>query len=187
MIGLSSLGLSAALLLVSQLGVSVTPVQGALEVNLRLEDALPESFSDALPSGAVVRVIYPIRVRKQRAWIWDGKMWKGEVASRVAFDPLTGRYLCELLLDEVLVSSAEVNTAEEARSWLLAPPPIRLVFDELKDVHRLYIRARAVFSTGTTMLVFPRSEGTEWVTAYVSGDGAADDETGSGPPETDSD
>ncbi len=50
-----------------------------------------EAFTDALPSGAVVRVIYPLRVRKNRTFIWDGRIWKGEATSRVAFDPLTGK------------------------------------------------------------------------------------------------
>jgi hypothetical protein len=167
MLSLSCLGLSAALLLTTQLAVTAVPTQGALEVQLTLEEALPEAFTDALPSGAVVRVIYPIRVRKKRSFIWDGRVWKGEVTSRVAFDPLTGRYFCELLLDEVLVTSQEVETAESARLWLLSPPPIRLVFDEMKDLHRLYVRARAVFSTSTTMLVFPNSEGTKWTNAQV--------------------
>jgi hypothetical protein len=153
------------------LSVTVTPVQGALEVQLILEDALPESLSDALPSGAVVRVVYPIRVRKQRTLIWDGRIWKGEAVSRVAFDPLTGRYLCELLLDEVMIDSREVDSAAEARSWLRSPPPFRLVFDELRDLGRLYVRARAIYSTSTTLLVFPKSEGTPWVAVEL---GASD-------------
>ncbi len=169
MIFLTTIGLAAALTLSTQLTVSVTPVQGALEVQLELQEALPESFLDALPSGAVVRVVYPLRVRKDRTFIWDGRIWKGEATSRVAFDPLTGRYLCELLLDEVLITSVEVETSDDALSWLLSPPPFRLVFDGLKDPHRLYVRARAVFSTSTTMLVFPDSEGTKWVTVSILG------------------
>jgi hypothetical protein len=167
MVVLSCLGLSLALLFSAQLGITVTPVQGALEVQLHLQESLPESFTDALPSGAIVRVIYPIRVRKDRPVLWDGRVWKGEATSRVAFDPVTGRYLCELLLDEVLVVSKEVGSATEAVEWLLAPPPIRLVFDEMKDLPRLYVRARAVFSTSTTLLVFPNSEGTKWVSVPV--------------------
>ena len=164
-----TLGLTVTLLLSTQLAVTVTPVQGALEVQLELNEALPEAFTDALPSGAVVRVIYPLRVRKNRTFIWDGRIWKGEATSRVAFDPLTGRYLCELLLDQVLVASTEVESADAALSWLLSPPPIRLVFDGLKDLNRLYVRSRAVFSTSTTLLVFPKSEGTEWVTIPILG------------------
>ncbi|MCD4749089.1 MAG: DUF4390 domain-containing protein [Thermoanaerobaculales bacterium] len=172
-----SLGLSVALLATAPLAIGVTPVRGALEIQLHLEEPLPETFTDALPSGAVVRVIYPLRVRRSRTLMWDGRVWKGEITSRVAFDPLVGRYQCELLLDEVIVTSAEVDSAKDAVSWLTTPPPVRLGLKDIRKLTRLYVRARAVFSVSTTLLVFPDTEGTDWVSVSVVPDASSNSPT----------
>lgn len=162
-----ALGLAAALSAPPPLIVEVSPVRGALEVRVQLEDSLPTAFTDTLPSGALVRVTYPVRVRSRRWLLWDGRVWKGQITSQAAFDPITDRYRCELLLDEVVVESAEMETAELALDWLRAPPPVRLVFEDPKNLDRLYVRARAVFSSTTMLLVFPNNDGTDWVSAPV--------------------
>ena len=167
MVSLAALGLSLSMLASAPLAIAVAPVRGALEVQLHLSQPLPETFTDALPSGAVVRVIYPLKVRRSRSLVWDGRIWKGEVTSRAIFDPLTGRYQCELLLDQVIVTSAEVESAEEALTWLTSPPPVRLGLEDVRSLKRLYVRARAVFSITTTLFVFPDAEGTDWVTVPV--------------------
>jgi hypothetical protein len=162
-----ALGLSI-LLAASSLAVEVTPTRESLEVQLELVEALPEAFAEALPSGAVIRVIYPLKVRSKRSFFWDRRLWHGEVIASATFDPITGRYRCELLLDEVMVASEERGSAAEAERWLTRPPAVRLALREVKRIERIYVRARAVYSTSTTWLVFPDSEGTEWVEAVIS-------------------
>lgn len=145
------------------LNVQLKIVGEGLEVRLHLQQELPKAFTDTLPSGAVVTVVYPLRLRKQRWWIWDGTLWKGELTARTAFDPITGRYRCELLLDEIMVASEERDTADGAADWLAAPPAFRVVVEGLDARKKLYFRARAVFSTSTTLLIFPDTTGTDWV------------------------
>jgi len=169
------LGLAAAVSAPPPLVLDVSPERGALEVRVVLEAELPTAFTETLPSGALVRVAYPIRVRSKRWLIWDGRLWKGLITSQAVFDPITDRYRCELLLDEIVVESREVETVEAAEEWLRAPPAVRLVLDDLKDLDRLYVRARAIFSSSTTLLVFPNHEGTDWVSVSVI-EAAADDE-----------
>ena len=89
------------------------------------------------------------------------------MTSQASFDPITGRYRCELLLDEIVVASSEVDTMVDAVLWLKAPPSVRLALSDFKNLDRLYIRTRAIFSTSTTWLVFPDREGTEWVRVPV--------------------
>lgn len=167
MVSLFSLAVAMALLAPAPLAVHISPKHQALDVRLELDVPLPEIFVDALPSGGVVRVVYPLRVRSRRTLWWDGRVWKGELTSQASFDPITGRYRCELLLDEIVVASREVETMNNAVIWLKAPPSVRLVLSDFKNLDRLYLRARAVFSTSTTWLVFPDREGTDWVTVPV--------------------
>ncbi len=168
MISLFSLAVVASLIAPAPLTAHISPEHQSLDVRLELNVPLPKVFMDALPSGGVVRVIYPLRVRSRRSFWWDGRIWKGELTSQASFDPITGRYRCELLLDEIVVDSNEVDTMDDAVTWLRAPPPVQLVLgDDFKKLDRLYLRARAVFSTSTTWLVFPDREGTDWVTVPV--------------------
>jgi hypothetical protein len=144
------------------LTVEVSPDRGALKVEFRLETPLPEAFVEALPTGAQVRVRYQVQLRARRTMWWDRKVWRGAVTSMAAFDPVTGRWRCELTLDDAVVASDEVESAEAAHAWLTAPPPVRLVLPRLNRSPRLYVRIRAVFQSSTTWLVFPSVEGTEW-------------------------
>jgi len=158
-----SLAVATALLVPAPLTVHVSPQYQALDVRVELNVELPEVFINALPSGGVVRVVYPLRVRSRRSFWWDGRVWRGEMTSQASFDPITGRYRCELLLDEIVVASSEVESMGDAVLWLKNPPSVRLVLSDFKNLDRLYIRTRAIFSTSTTWLVFPDREGTEWV------------------------
>jgi|AMFO01.1.fsa_nt_gi hypothetical protein len=150
------------------LEVRARRVGGALEVRLVLHGALPRTISDALPSGAQVNVVYPVQVRRRRAVIWDPKIWEGRVVSTVRFDPVTGRYRCELLLNDVIMKARETADPGVALAWLRSPPPIRLLLPGTR--HALRLKCRAVFSTGTTWLVFPTSRGTDWVTVAIEGE-----------------
>lgn len=185
MVSLFSLAVAAALLAPAPLTVHIAPEHQSLDVRVELNVPLPEVFVEALPSGGVVRVIYPLRVRSRRTFWWDGRVWKGEMTSQASFDPITGRYRCDLLLDEIVVASREVDTMNDAVNWLKAPPSVRLVVSDFKKLNRLYLRARAVFSTSTTWLVFPDREGTEWVTVPVV-QSPAEAETPSETPQADS-
>jgi hypothetical protein len=49
------------------LAVHVVRQRDALELRFELLTPLPEPFIAALPSGAQVRVVYPVRLRSRRA------------------------------------------------------------------------------------------------------------------------
>ncbi len=176
--GLWVCGLVAVLAAVSQLSAQST-IEGdplrvearrdgaSVEVSLRLIAPLPSSFEEALPSGAFVRVVYPLEITLRRRFWWDKTVFKGEVLSSVAFDPVVGRYRCQLLLNDAIVVSKETSSAAVAREWLSSPPPVQLVVPYRRRPLRL--QARAVFSTGTRWLVFPTSRGTEWVEHWLDG------------------
>jgi hypothetical protein len=112
-------------------------------------------------------VAYPLRVRARRRLLWDRRVWRGHIICTVAFDPVTGRYRCELLLDSVIVASAEVSEAEDARRWLRAPPAVRLALPASKRPPQLLVRIRAVFASSTKWLLFPSVEGSDWVEVAV--------------------
>lgn len=133
-----------------------------LNVSFQLLGELPESLEAALPTGAVVRIRYPLRVRNPRPMWWDKKMWKGEVVATASFDPITGRYRCEVVLDGVIVNSLELESAEAAREFLMSPGPVLLSLPLPKKA-KLFVRVRAIFKSSTKWLLFPSVEGTKWV------------------------
>jgi hypothetical protein len=167
MIPLLAACLAAAVAATPSLNVQVHRAGAALEVSLELEAPLPEQLDRALPTGAEVRVRYDLKVHARRRLWWSRRVWRGEMAATVAFDPVTGRYRCEQLLDGVIVASTETTSADVARSWLTAPPPIRLVLPQAKRVLRL--RARVILNTGTVWLVFPTTTGSDWVEVPLEG------------------
>ncbi len=146
-----------------QLQVEVERERGALKTSFRLLTGIPEPFEQALPSGAQVRVSYELRVRARRRYWFDRKVWSGSAAATVTFDPVIGRYRCELILDDVIVASQESDSADKARGWLTAPPPVRLMLEGSKHTLYLRVKIRAVFTSSTKWLVFPAVAGTEWV------------------------
>ena len=167
--------LAAAISGANTLALDVSHTRDAIAVQVELVGPLPGQMEAALPSGAVVRVRYPLRVRAGRRLWWDRRIFRGEMIVTAAFDPLTGRYRCEQTLDEVIVGSIELDTAAAVSDWLRAPPPVHLSLPEGRWPQRLTVRARAVFTSSTTWLVFPSVEGTDWVEVPV--------ELGSTPPD----
>lgn len=168
-------GFAATLLTVALAAGSSLPLEvqlsrsgAALEVRLTLNAPLPAALHDALPSGAQVRVVYPIQVRSHRAVLWDRHVWRGELVSTVAFDPLTGRYQCELLLNDVIISSRETASPDTALDWLRTPPAFRVILPPTR--HALYLRVRAVYSSTTVWLVVPQTNGTDWTVVPVRED-----------------
>ncbi|MCU0303210.1 MAG: DUF4390 domain-containing protein [Thermoanaerobaculales bacterium] len=139
----------------------------AVEVSFGLEAPLPDELDDSLAAGAEVRLVYPLRVKAKRRGLWDHRVWSGELVSIVGFDPVTGRYRCQVILDGIITSTGEVDTAEAARRWLVRPPPVRVELPEERRRLPLKVRVRAVFSSGTTWLVFPTHEATPWVELAV--------------------
>jgi len=160
----------AALLAPGPLIIEVHRDRGTLELVLQLTDPLPEPFEAALPTGAEVRMEFQVKVRATRSLWWDRRVWSGRVISTVSFDPITGRYRCQQLLDEVIVASREVDDPEVARTWLIAPPPVQLVLPSVNRSAKLYVRGRAVYSSSSRWLVFPATDGTPWVRAPVASD-----------------
>jgi hypothetical protein len=90
-------------------------------------------------------------------------MWHGEITSSVAFDPVVGRYRCELVLDRVIVATRETPSPTEALAWLRSPPPVRLDLPAGRRTADLLVRVRAVYASATRWLMFPSVEGTDWV------------------------
>jgi hypothetical protein len=159
--------LASAVLLVAvpamaEVEVAVARHRDALEVSFTLLSPMPEALEAALPSGAQVRIVYSLRVKAKRRLIWNRRVWKGEITASVAFDPVTGRYQCELVLDEVIVASQETRSASAARQWLTAPPAVRLSIPSSRRTPELLVRVRAIFSSSTRWLLFPSIDGTEW-------------------------
>jgi len=145
------------------LTITVARERDALEVRFELVEPLPGPLLAALPTGAQVRVVYPVRLRVGRSFLWDRRLWRGEVTSSVAFDPVIGRYRCELVLDRVIVTTRETESPSDAVAWLRSPPAVRLDLPAERRSADLVVRVRAVFASATKWLLFPSVEGTDWV------------------------
>jgi len=161
-------GILCALVLTAALAADSVVIdvdRGPEEVVIRIElvDELPEELESAFSTGSRVAIDYPLRVYARRRFFPDRKVWKGVAQSAVAFDAVTGRYLCQLIVNGATTVSREVDTAAAARQWLVAPPAVEIRIPEARREAFLRVRARAVFSSGTIWLVFPSTEGTDWV------------------------
>ena len=135
----------------------------ALVIRFELLSEMPESVVSGMSSGARVEIDYPLRVYARRRLFPDRKVWKGVARSTVTFDAITGRYLCQLIVNGSTTVSREVDSAEVARRWLTAPPAVEVPLPEGRREAFLRVRVRALFSSGTAWLVFPSTEGTDWV------------------------
>jgi hypothetical protein len=113
-----------------------------LVIRFELLTEMPESVLSTVSSGARIEIDYPLRVY---------------------FDAITGRYLCQLIVNGSTTVSREVESVEVARQWLKSPPAVEVPIPKGRRDAFLRVRVRAVFSSGTTWLVFPSSEGTDWV------------------------
>jgi hypothetical protein len=160
--------LAAAILLVASftsdallLEVDRQPEEVVIRFELLVE--LPESVLSTVSSGARIEIDYPLRVYARRRMFPDRRVWKGVARATVTFDAITGRYLCQLIVNGSTTVSREVESVEVARQWLKAPPAVEVPIPKGRRDAFLRVRARAVFSSGTRWLVFPSSEGTDWV------------------------
>lgn len=163
MSGLVSLCLLAAAFAAQPMALEVD--RGAEEITVRFEllQPLPEAVETALSSGAEVQVRYPIRVYARRRMWWDNRIWKGAAEAKITFDAVTGRYFCQLTVDGETTVSRELESAEAARQWLVAPPAVHIPLPPARQKAHLRVEVRAVFGSGTTWLVFPSTDGTRWV------------------------
>lgn len=159
--------LAAGIALPNPLILEVSRETAVVEVNFSLLTPLPEELSAALESGAEVRLTYPLRVKAKRKGWWDRRVWSGVLVSTAAFDAITGRFRCEVILDGIITESKEAESAEEALVWLTAPPPVRVELPEERRKATLKVRVRAVFSSGTTWLIFPTQDATRWVESLL--------------------
>ena len=133
-----------------------------LTVRVALNEALPDDLESTLSSGGKVTVQYLVRVYSPRWLINDRKMWKGTADSIVSFDAITGRYRCQLIVNGTTTTSKETDSAADAHAWLQGPPAIEVPIPKSRRDAFLRVRARAVFSRGTTWLIFPTADGTRW-------------------------
>jgi hypothetical protein len=134
-----------------------------LVIRFELLTEMPESVLSTVSSGARIEIDYPLRVYARRKMLPDRRVWKGVARATVAFDAITGRYLCQLIVNGSTTVSREVESVEVARQWLKSPPAVEVPIPKGRRDAFLRVRVRAVFSSGTTWLVFPSSEGTDWV------------------------
>jgi hypothetical protein len=134
----------------------------AVDVSVELVAPLPDELAAALDAGAEVRLAYPLKVKARRKGWFDRRVWSGRLVTIVSFDAVTGRYRCEVVLDGIITKSGELSGVAAARQWLTAPPAVRVELAEERRDDELKIRARAVFSTGTTWLIFPTQDATPW-------------------------
>lgn len=163
MTGLLCTLLLAAALAAEPVTVAVDRGVEALGIRFELVEALPEPLVSRLSSGATAEVTYSIRVYGRRRFFPDRKIWKGEARSTVTFDALTGRYVCQLIVNGSTTASRENDTLEAARDWLRSPPPVEVALPESRRDAYLRVRVRAIFASGTTWLIFPSTDGTVWV------------------------
>jgi hypothetical protein len=147
------------------LGVERGP--DALVISFSLNQELPDSIGQTLSSGATVVLDYPLRVYARRRLLPDRRVWKGVARVTVNFDAVTGRYLCQLIVNGDTTASSEVHSVADARAWLRSPPAVELDLPEARRDAVLRVRVRAVFASGTTWLIFPSTEGTDWLEARV--------------------
>jgi hypothetical protein len=155
--------LAAGVVQSEPLALEASRAATVVDIRFELTKPLPGDLSTALASGAEVRLTYPLRLKaKRKAW-WDRRVWSGELVTIVAFDPVTGRYRCALVLDGIITANREVESLESATAWLRAPEPVRVEVPENRRRATLKVRVRAVFSSGTTWLIFPTQDATPWV------------------------
>ena len=132
-------------------------------IRFELVAEMPESVVNTVSSGARVEIDYALRVYGRRRMFPDRRIWKGVARSTVTFDAITGRYLCQLIVNGSTTVSREVDSVDFALQWLTAPPAVEVPLPKGRRDAFLRVRVRAVFSSGTTWLVFPSTEGTDWV------------------------
>jgi hypothetical protein len=139
--------------------------RGAEEVviTFALADDPPESVTAPLASGATTEIDYQLRVYARRRFFPDRKVWKGVARATVTFDAVTGRYLCQLIVNGDTTVSREVGSLAAAHGWLRAPPAVEVPMPDARRGAIIRVRVRAVFASGTAWLVFPTTEGTDWV------------------------
>jgi len=145
------------------LSVEVDRGAEALVVKFKLAGELPPSVESTLDSGLATEIDYTFRVYGRRRFFPDRKIWKGVAKASATFDAVTGRYRCQVIVNGTTTISREVDTAEAARRWLAAPPAVEIPLPHARRGAFLRVRARAVFSSGTTWLIFPSTEGTGWI------------------------
>jgi len=146
----------------------------AVVLSVGLPEELPDALAERLSTGATTEIDYALRVYAPRKLIPDRRVWKATAKATVTFDAVTGRFLCQLIVNGDTTASREVDTIAAARRWLRSPPVVEFVVPPGRRDDLLKVRARAVFSSGTSWLIFPTTEGTDWVEVQV--EAPADDD-----------
>lgn len=164
MVGLLCLFAVAAALTTEPMVLEVDRGAEELRITFALAEDLPEELELNLASGTTARVDYELRVYGRRRFIIpDRRIWKGLAKASAIFDAVTGRYLCQLIVNGETTASREVDSVSAARRWLRSPPAVTVPLPEARRESIVRVRVRAVFASGTTWLVFPSTEGTDWL------------------------
>lgn len=153
----------AAALAAEPMTIAVDRGVDGLVIRFALVETLPDTVETSLSSGATTEVAYQTRVYGRRRFFPDRKIWKGTARATVRFDAVTGRYVCQLIVNGSTTASREIDSLDAAREWLRAPPPVEVPLPEARREAFLRVRVRAVFASGTTWLVFPSTDGTDWI------------------------
>ncbi len=156
-----------AALAIEPVAVSVDRDAAGLVIHLELAETLPDTVEESLSSGATTEIAYAVRVYGRRRFFPDRRIWKGTARATVRFDAVTGRYVCQLIVNGSTTTSREIDSLTKRRRWLRAPPPVEVPLPEARRDAFLRVRVRAVFASGTTWLVFPSTDGTDWIETWI--------------------
>ena len=154
--------LAAVMVSAEPMGLVVERGEDRLVIHIDLVESLPDNVEDILSSGARAQIDYPVRVYVRRRLFPDRRIWRGTAESSVVFDALTGRYRCQLIVNGTTTDSKELLSADDAKRWLLSPPSVEVPMPKVKKDAIIRVRARAVYARGTSWLVFPTSDGSDW-------------------------
>ena len=157
----------AAILLaaVPELAVTLAPAPGRLDVQMVVQRPLPAEWTEALAAGAPVSITYPLRLYRNRHWLWDQRVAGHELVVKAQRDPVTGVFSLVAELDGEILASGQVASITEAVRWVTHPPPSEITVPLRREPLLLFVRAE--FLTHYKLLVIPTTVGTDWVQLSV--------------------
>jgi hypothetical protein len=153
--------LLAAAASVPGLEVFLNPAPGRLQVQMAVMRELPEEWTQALAAGAPVSITYRLHLYRNRRWLWDLRLANHELQIKAQRDPLTGVFTLVAEFDEEILASGQAESLEEAVRWVKRPPTVEVAVPLRHEPLWLFVRAE--FFTRYRLLVFPTTDGTEWL------------------------
>jgi hypothetical protein len=139
----------------------LAPAPGRLSVQMALNRELPAQWTQALAAGAPMSITYRMHLLRNRRWLWDRRLARHDVVIKAQRDPLTGVFTLVAELDGEILASAQAESLDDAIRWVKHPPTAELPLPLRHEP--LWLIVRAEFLTHYKMLVFPSTEGTDWL------------------------